>query len=579
MRRKKRQPPAGKLPGVSHVRTRAQAPVTSRRLADVAASRDDLAREKEAVEDECDQLRQSVAQLESALARYADLYDTLPVAYVTVDFAGIVREINAAGLELLGSSRRNLLGLSFTAKVARDDRRAFKDHLRDCKRDGRASSRLRVQRADGVLIPVELFTRRAPGQPVACRTVIVELSDNPELTREHRERLAEQEATRQDAAARATAIAVVGHELRAPLAPLLAAAAALERVADRPDEVRRLAAMIRRNVLAEGRLVDDIVDVNRLVHTKMELRCEPVELDQIVREALENFAAPLRERQLWSTVELEASNHLVEGDRSRLGQALGNLIGNAVKFTPPGGRLSIRSWNRGAVLAVEVSDSGVGLGQEELANLFTPFWQAARGTRPRAGGGLGLGLAIVKGIVELHGGTISAISRGPDQGTRFVIELPTIPAERLAAHRSASAAGRGDGHRNGDGHRAGGARPRILLIEDNADTAEALRLALGARGYDIEVASNGAAALSYDLETVDLVISDLSLPDLPGRDLLTLMRQKRPAPIKAIALSGFGSDLEVQASREAGFLAHLTKPIELEVLTSAIERAINGARS
>ena len=577
MRRRKRPSPAGKLPGVSNVRKRAQAPVTLRRST-AASSVEALTRDKDALEDECDQLKQSVASLESSLARYADLYDTLPVAYVTIDYAGIVREINAAGLALMGSPRPNLLGLSFTAKVAREDRAVFKAHLRACKRNGQAISRLRLQRADGVVVPVELFTRRAPGLPVACRTVIIDLSDNPELARERQARLAEQEASRQDAAALARSVAVVGHELRAPLAPLLAAVAALEHFADRPDDVRRLAAVIRRNVLAERRLVEDIVDVNRLAYTKMELRCEPVELDQVAREALENVAADLRDKQLWTTVELEATNHLVDGDRGRLAQALGNLISNAVKFTPPGGRLSIRSWNRGAVLAIEVSDSGVGLDEEALANLFTPFWQAARGTRPRGGGGLGLGLAIVKGIVELHGGSISASSRGRDKGGRFVIELPTIPADRLAAHRS-SAAGRVDGHGNGHGERAGGARPRILLIEDNADTAEALSLALAARGYEIEVASSGAAALSHDLEAVDLVISDLSLPDLSGRDLLMLMRQKRPAPLKAIALSGFGSDVEVQASREAGFLAHLTKPIELEVLASAIERAINGAHS
>jgi two-component system CheB/CheR fusion protein len=287
-------------------------------------------------------------------------------------------------------------------------------------------------------------------------------------------------------------------------------------------------------------------------------------------------------------LDLVAGEHQVWGDPSRLAQVFWNLLSNALKFTPPGGTVRLRSYpvpaapvagepatagGTGRQLAVEVSDSGVGIEPHALPHIFDAFDQGGAGTARRFGG-LGLGLTISRAIVELHGGSLAAHSAGRDRGTTFVVSLP------LSA-RPAGAAGL----EGADGAAARGARrepvaPRVLhvlVVEDHADTAAAVASLLQAIGHRITVAGSVAAALAAaDRNWPDLLISDLGLPDGDGYELMRALAGRRPGLV-GIALSGYGMHADIAQSREAGFALHLVKPVTMEALADAIGRLAGTA--
>jgi two-component system CheB/CheR fusion protein len=502
-----------------------------------------------------------VVLLEETADRYADLYDFAPVSFATIDRTGMIRQINRRACALAGMERGKLLGAPLKFVFDPSDRDTFLQYLRRCRRGNGAPITLTVRRPDGTKVPVELVTRRPPGSKESYRIALLDVSErwNADVKQLAMDEVSR--AARQTSLARDQFVAMLSHELRTPLTPLIATLSLLER--DPPpeaEELKKLAALLRRNLLAEARLIDDLLDVSRITYGKLTVKREPMSLHAAARNAFEVFAAELAVRKLCTTVELEAEHDLVAGDPVRLRQVFLNIVKNAIKFTKPGGRISLRSWNRGDVVAVEVSDSGVGISAADLERLFTPFEQ---GRVAPESGGLGLGLAIAKSVMTLHGGEISASSMGPDRGARFVVELQTIEGPPAEAAKAAPSLPQANGHR---------AAPRILLVEDNEDTAEALSLGLGSIGYEVRVARSIGAAIAGDLDDIDLVISDLSLPDGRGWDLVRQLRTI--SPVRAIALSGYGSDEDVAASKEAGFDLHLTKPVELSALAAAIAQVI-----
>ena len=377
-------------------------------------------------------------------------------------------------------------------------------------------------------------------------------------------------------------LATLSHELRTPLTPVLAMASRLLADAGLPGGLRADLAMIRRNVELEARLIDDLLDLTRIGRGKLDLHCEPIDLRQVIEQALETCD----ERQLAArrlVRDLDAAEHVVWGDPSRLVQVFWNLLSNALKFTPPDGTIRLRSYlgeSAGAgseaaarQLVVEISDSGVGVDAVALPHIFDAFDQGESGTSRRFGG-LGLGLAISRAIVELHGGSLTALSAGREQGTTLAVRLP-LPAEGFgeerAAHSAAGAAG-------------AGARPeppaggslrvplRILVVEDHADSAQALADLLRSAGHRVTLAGTIAAALAAAASEVpDLLISDLGLPDGDGDDLMRALAGRHPG-LPGIALSGYGMEADVARSREAGFAVHLVKPVALEGLLTAIEQ-------
>jgi two-component system CheB/CheR fusion protein len=323
-----------------------------------------------------------------------------------------------------------------------------------------------------------------------------------------------------------------------------------------PEGFRSLIEMIYRNVAAEARLIDDLLDVTRILRGKMRLEQQPTDLHQVARQSVETLSVDIEAKRHQVTLALEADRHHVRGEAMRLGQVLSNLLRNAVKFTPPGGHIELRSWNHEGRIALEVSDDGVGFAPQDRDRLFSAFEQAGDG------GGLGLGLAICKGLVELHGGELSAASPGRGRGARFVVQFVTVDVPAVVAPPSAPAAPAAED------------KPRILLVEDHPDTAAALAELLADRGFQVLTANTVRSALEVDLDGVDLVLSDIGLPDATGTDLIRELKRKRA--IKGIALSGYGTEADVQASKDAGFSAHLVKPVDLDELLAAIDE-VNAA--
>ncbi len=350
-------------------------------------------------------------------------------------------------------------------------------------------------------------------------------------------------------------LAMLSHELRTPLTPVLTSVLGLEQSDGLPDEIRASLQMIRRNVELEARLIDDLLDLTRISKGKVQLSLEEVDAHSLLRNALEICQADIDKKNLSLGTDFAAENVCLEADPARLQQIFWNLIKNAVKFTPEGGRLEIRTANNDGQLLVQVSDSGMGIDAGTLPKIFNAFEQ---GDRMQLGG-LGLGLAISKALVETHRGTLTAESPGKNQGATFTATfpvakhnasasknvVPSLPAERKSM--------------------------RVLLVEDHEDTNRSLTHLLRRRGYHVQAARSVQSALELAAtEQFDVLVSDIGLPDGSGIDLMEQLTAEHP--VFGIALTGFGMEEDVRRSHEVGFHHHLIKPVDLNRLDALIQR-------
>ncbi len=360
-------------------------------------------------------------------------------------------------------------------------------------------------------------------------------------------------------------LAVLSHELRTPLTPVVMGLSMLQDRLDLDPAMRETLEMVRRNVELEARLIDDLLDVSRIARGKIELSLSAVELCTSIRRAVEVCKPDIEARRLHFGVDYgPAAPYWVEADVSRLQQVFWNLLKNAIKFTPQGGCVGIRCRPDATHVVVDVNDSGIGIEPGALGRIFNAFEQAERSITQQFGG-LGLGLAISKALVELHGGTIEALSEGRDKGATFRVRLPLmVPAAVSAPGGSSKASAPAAAPRRA-------VRPlRILMVEDHGVTAKLMRMVLSADGHTIESAGDVATALELaGQQPFDLLLSDLGLPDGSGHDLMRQLRQ-RGHKFPGIALSGYGQAEDIQRSREAGFSAHLTKPASREAVLEAV---------
>lgn len=352
-------------------------------------------------------------------------------------------------------------------------------------------------------------------------------------------------------------LAVLSHELRTPLTPALAAASYLSEHEELPPQLRDEVNAITRNVQLEARLIDDLLDLTRISRGKIELQLEAVDVHNLLHDTVEIVHEDVAFKELKLATDFRASAHYVRADSVRIHQVFWNLLNNAVKFTPSGGSITIRTWNdEGGRCVIAVSDTGIGIEAEHQARIFNAFEQGERAITRRFGG-LGLGLAISKTLVELHGGTIAVESEGNDRGATFCVALAALEAPEVASKKLVS------------GNTALPASLQVLIVDDHAETLRVLSSLLSKRGHQVSTAESLQRALEILGGTrFDVLISDIGLPDGDGHELIRAAKERQT--LKGIALSGFGMEDDRRDSRESGFDYHLTKPIEFQKLESVL---------
>lgn len=395
------------------------------------------------------------------------------------------------------------------------------------------------------------------------RGVVLVFRDITASRRAERDRVAALRTAEEASAQKDRFLAVLSHELRTPLTPVLATIQRIDRRLGGEDELAREIRMIRRNIELEALLIDDLLDVTGIAQGKIAIRHRTLDLHEKILHVLENCRHDAAGKGVELEASLEAPEHFVDGDPARLQQVLWNVVKNAIKFTPTGGRVSARTEAAApGRIRLTVADTGIGIKSEKLASIFDAFEQG-EATITRRFGGLGLGLAISKAFVEAHGGTIRAESAGAGQGSSFVIELPAMARpESFAPPPDARP-------------RTDGGAWSILVVDDHMDTASAIEAALKEAGKDVRVAGDIASAIALHRERpADLLITDVGLPDGDGVGLLSALGEIHP--LRGIVVSGYGMEADLRRSREAGFAAHLTKPFNVARLEEAIDQAMSA---
>lgn len=369
-------------------------------------------------------------------------------------------------------------------------------------------------------------------------------------------------------------LAALSHELRTPLNPVLLLASEAKGNPDYSEDARATFRSIEKNVLLEARLIDDLLDLTRIAHGKVGLDMREIDVHAVVTDAIATIRAELEERKLNFHLDLAHGSPLVMGDSARLQQVFWNLLKNSVKFTPPGGSIWVRSRinPERREIAIEFSDTGIGMDEAEINRVFEAFAQGDHAEHGHRFGGLGLGLAISRTLVAMHRGRVEAQSLGKGHGSSFWIYLPLLPAKPAAPGlRKEGSSANPTGAPGPTAPIA--SRGRILLVEDHESTRNALYGLLRRRGFDVTIAASADAALEEAAGArFDLVLSDIGLPDGDGFSLMSRLREKYN--LRGIALTGYGMEEDVTRSGSSGFVAHLTKPISVDVLDRALARAL-----
>lgn len=359
-------------------------------------------------------------------------------------------------------------------------------------------------------------------------------------------------------------LATLSHELRNPLNVIVGYAEILSRNPDaqRLPLARQAAEVIRRNALTQAQLVSDLLDLSRLQTGKLTIHRQPVALVPLLTDAAEGVRGDADAKGIRLEVEIPEEPLPIEADAVRVRQIIWNLLHNAVKFTPEGGKVTIRLDREGGEARLMVKDTGQGMDAAFLPDVFEMFRQAEAGLSRRHGG-LGIGLALVRQLVELHGGRVRAESEGTGKGSCFTVWLPILSSE----------GGRVTGARPVAGALAG---VRVLVVDDSEDTAAMLFHLLKSAGAEVETASSGPEALRRtESEAFDVILSDLSMPGMDGYELLRELRSRpKTAGVPVLAVTGFGQTEDVERTRAAGFSAHLAKPVLLARLVEAAREAI-----
>ncbi len=496
-------------------------------------------------------------QERAATAKLAETNRTLnavihssPAAIIMCDLKGLIRLWNPAAERIFGWRPNEALG-TFNPLIGDEQRREFEANLARVDRGEEVRGlETRRLRRDGVPIDVAMWAAPVvrPDGEILALAVFIDITD-----RKRAEEAARAADRRKD-----EFFAMLGHELRNPLAPILTALELMRIRGDTGGESER--AMIERQTRHLVRLVDDLLDISRVTRGKIELRKTRTDLGAVIATAVE-MASPLLEQHNHH-VSIAAPRGLlfVDGDEFRLAQVFQNLLTNSAKYTPSGGSITVRLTAAGGDAVVEVEDNGEGIAADVLPTIFEPFVQGTRKLE-RAQGGLGIGLTLVRSLTELHGGRVDAYSPGPGRGSRFVVRLP-LAAAITAGFDATQPRGR-------VGSRM---RRRVLVVDDNQDAADMLAALLRAAGHEVVVAFDGPSALgALPSFTPDVALLDIGLPLMDGYDLARRLKAALPAMPRLIAITGYGQEHDHLRSQEAGFAAHLVKPVQAAQVLAAVD--------
>lgn len=505
----------------------------------------------------------SSALLHDTAEQFHILVDSVEeYAIYLLDPNGNVITWNTGAEKIKGYSAEEIVGKNFASFYTADDVAAGKPqrNLREASRRGYIRDQgLRV-RKDGSTFEAEVVITALHDETGNIRGFSKVTRDITDQVRS-REFEAEKIAAQKAGKAKDDFLAALSHELRTPLTPALAAATYLQDNAEKlPPEFVEDIEIIKRNVELQARLIDDLLDLTRIDRGKLHLELVACNAHTIIKNALEIAHSAIAAKQLITSTQLEAKEYHILADCIRLQQVFWNLINNAVKFTPQGGQITIRTFNdRAGRFHFEIADTGIGIEPQRLTSLFQPFEQADPSVS-RQFGGLGLGLAISKRLVDLHHGKIEAESRGRSFGATFKVRLDALPNGSAAIAVN---------------HRVGGktSKPlRILLVEDHQDTRRTLSRLLTHFGHNVVTAENVETAIDImGSNKLDAVLCDIGLPDGSGYEVAAQAQAK--GNIKAIALTGFGTEQDVQRSKEAGFDFHLVKPLNFQELQTVLDQS------
>ncbi|HTG35145.1 MAG TPA: PAS domain S-box protein [Thermoanaerobaculia bacterium] len=500
--------------------------------------------------------RRAEEALRASEEKYRSLFESTSDAVLIGDAGGTYVDANLAAAEMLGTPLERLIGSHYSQYIDPAWQEIADEVERSLRETGRWAGEFPMRRADGAIVWADYRSRFDGEHFLAVARDVTERKLAEQALRESAERLREADRRKDEF------LAMLAHELRNPLAPIRNSVEVLRRIGPADPRLLQVGEMIDRQVAHMARLVDDLLDVSRVSRGKILLRAERLDLVPLVAAAVADLRGLLATSGLELDQELPLEPIWLSGDPTRLSQVVGNLLQNANKFTNPGGKVRVRlaadRESGQAVLTVE--DTGIGMDPDILARLFEPFSQAD-GSLDRSRGGLGLGLALVKGLVDLHGGEVRAASPGPGRGSTFTVRLPLLEAEPAVAGSGAAV--------------SEPARPlRILVVEDNRDAADSLRMLLELAGYSVEVAYTGRDGLEIARRFhPQVALCDIGLPGgMDGYDLARALREaEETAESHLIAISGYGQEEDQRQAREAGFDRHLTKPVEPAALMRLLE--------
>jgi len=492
---------------------------------------------------------------EQVNAQLAAIVQSSDDAIISKDLNGIITSWNAGAARLFGYAPAEAIGQSIVMLIPPervDEEPGILDRIRRGERIDHYETVRR--RKDGALVEISLTVSPitdAAGKAVGASKIARDITDRKRSER------ALLDADRQ----KNEFLATLAHELRNPLAPICNSLNILSMtLADNPAALQ-VQEMMERQVNHMVRLVDDLLELSRITTGKIDLRLEPVEIASVIRSAVETSRPLIDASRHQFSLTLSREPLTVDGDPVRLSQIVANLLNNAAKYTEPGGQICLDVSQQSSQVVISVRDTGIGISAELLPHVMEMFTQADRNRR-RPQDGLGIGLALVQRLVELHSGSVEAKSDGEGHGSEFIVRLPLarkqLPSQSSSHPQSSTT----------DRRQRFTSRQRILIVDDNQDSAWSLEMLLKILGSDVETAQDGRSALSaFETFRPSVVLLDLGMPDMNGYEVASRIRQlPQSQDVTLVALTGWGQDEDRRRTREAGFDHHLLKPVNLDAL-------------